>query len=831
MTSPATLQHPASVDAYIRHGWSLVPIPKGTKGPQHKGWNQREHALKSQADLPPQFGIGLAHAYSGTMALDVDDWDRASFELMLKGVDLQALYDAPDAVTINSGRPGHGKLLYAMPFGLTLPSKKIQQSGVTAYELRCATVTGLTVQDVIPPSIHPDTGSPYRWGGLGHWTRLPVIPQALLDLWQSLVQRDQQIIPNTGEYIGTSWTEIQQVLDFIDPNCSREDWVNVGMALHWAGHQTGQLDQALQVWDEWSRPSEKYKGERDILTQWRSFKPDRVNPVRLGTLFYLAEQGGYTRPAPDVSALFAAVGDMTEPGSIMDGLRPAPPPLDLDLFPAVLRDHAEFVSGTVGCDPIGPLWAGLAAVCAVMDSRSRLELQSGFKVPPVLWLCTLGDSGSKKTPGSTPMLAPLDQIQIEDRERYQTALLAWEGQEAAYAAAKKAFLAYASSPEGVLDPAAAPYVPDLPPQPVPLRLTVSDITSQSLVRKAADRPRGLLCVMDEMKSWCQNITDPKSGENRSAWVRSYEGNRYEMDRVGAGSILCENFAISLCGNIQPRVFDEYAERMADDGLLQRFTPAILRHTKVGLSEPNPDTRTADQWEHTLRLIFSLPPMLYTLSPDARMEFRDFQRRFERARQDYYTIGASDTFMGLFSKLEGNVGRLALLLHVLREPFSSVVSLETISAAIDIMRTYVLPSARYVLGELGGLGKFDKWLVEYIAQHADRGLIQMADLRRSARRQLEKLNKWEADQALFGAMSLLEENRWVLRIDKGERERWGQAEWAINPMILTKTSFVTFRKEVIAARQREKDFIHRFARDKKKPRLVHGAEILQQEEPG
>ena len=80
-------QHPASVDAYIRHGWSLVPIPMGTKGPSHRGWNLRESALKDQTQLPPGFGIGLAHAYSGTMAFDIDNWD-ATVE---QGIDLQAL--------------------------------------------------------------------------------------------------------------------------------------------------------------------------------------------------------------------------------------------------------------------------------------------------------------------------------------------------------------------------------------------------------------------------------------------------------------------------------------------------------------------------------------------------------------------------------------------------------------------------------------------------------------------------------------------------------------------------------------------------------------------
>ena len=36
---------------------------------------------------------------------------------------------------------------------------------ITVLEFRCGTADGLTVQDVLPPSMHPDTGMPYRWGG------------------------------------------------------------------------------------------------------------------------------------------------------------------------------------------------------------------------------------------------------------------------------------------------------------------------------------------------------------------------------------------------------------------------------------------------------------------------------------------------------------------------------------------------------------------------------------------------------------------------------------------------------------------------------------------
>ncbi len=58
---------------------------------------------------------------------------------------------------------------------------------ITILEFRCGTCDGLTVQDVLPPSIHPDTGQPYKWGGKGNWQAIPVIPAALLAIWQQEV--------------------------------------------------------------------------------------------------------------------------------------------------------------------------------------------------------------------------------------------------------------------------------------------------------------------------------------------------------------------------------------------------------------------------------------------------------------------------------------------------------------------------------------------------------------------------------------------------------------------------------------------------------------------
>ncbi len=823
MTAIPTVQaHPASIDAYIRHGWSLVPIPSGTKGPRTPGWNVKANALKSQADLPSGFGIGLAHAYSGTMALDIDEWDTTTAALSAHGIDLQALYDANDAVIVDSGRAGHGKLLYQMPFGLALPSKKITINGVTAYELRCATANGLTVQDVMPPSIHPATLQPYRWAGKGHWTRLPPLPQPLLDLWQLMLSEDNTRSIGTGDAVDASWTDIRSALETISPNCSREEWVTVGMALKWAGEQTDQLESALTLWNDWSIPSAKYPGEKEIATQWASFKNDKATAVKLGSLFHIAKQYGWTRPMPDISSMFSAVEAPADPKSVIVDLRPRPPMMDVSLWPAVIARRAEEVGQTVGCDPLVPLFAGLAAVCGVVDARTRLELIKDFKVPPVLWLMTIGAPADKKTPGSAPMLAPLKHLEHEDRPRFGKALLEWEGQEAMYASSKKAFLEFSASPEAMLSGDQAPQVYDLPPQPVPLRITVDDVTSQKLVRLAADRPRGLLCALDEMNSWVRKLTDKASGEDRSAWVKAYESSPYEMDRVGSGSIYAENLAVSIYGNIQPRVFRENLHNLSADGLVQRFVPCILNGDLTRKPVEIPDyLLNKDQWEQTLRIVFALPAMTYQLSPEAKALFQEFQDWYDAKRNDERLLQSDDTFMTAFGKVEGLTGRLMLMFHLIESPFSLTVSADIAQRVIEMVKSYVIPAYRYALSELSGASNFDTWLRDYIIQHADESTITMAEIKRSARRQIEKVNVWQQDQMIYGAMYPLEQGRWVMRMDDGSKENQHHAQWAINPALAVE--FKDHRKSVIDAKQRQLDEIYRLSK-KEKPR-VYGAELL------
>ena len=278
---------------YVRFGWALVPIPLGQKGPQVAGWNRREMCL-----LDPEVAewidgnIGLAHAYSGTCAIDIDSLPAARTWLENRGILLDELLNSPTAVRIDSGRgPDRAKLIYKVPapmpsFSITEPDPADgNKRKAIGLEFRCASSTGMTVQDVLPPSIHPDTGKPYVWrygADVTHWSQVSFIPERLWELWQTLTPKVASPKPRATVKARTEvLPELRKLLERANPDISYPEWLRIGMAIH---HETKGSDDGLAIWNEWSANGEKYKGIADLEVHWRTFKIDHDNPATLAGL-------------------------------------------------------------------------------------------------------------------------------------------------------------------------------------------------------------------------------------------------------------------------------------------------------------------------------------------------------------------------------------------------------------------------------------------------------------------------------------------------------------------------------------------------------------------
>lgn len=294
---------------YLSIGFRLLPILHGTKSPNYKNWNAPGNSVSSPdqlQDVPVEnYNWGLHHVDSGTCAIDIDDYDEAHDELSQHGINLDELLSRD--VQIDSGNPGHAKLLYRLPPWVDpLPTVQIRTGKTMAIEFRCAAKDGIrSVQDLLPPSKHP-SGSDYQWR-CGDPDGVQMLPDELLQVWERYLEQrtqPQQKGPAQEKDVtlsdATAPGRISEALSFVDPDADRDAWLNVGMAVHNAMGMAG-----FDVWAEWSRKGSKYAGEDDLQNVWASIDEDPTG-ITYRTLYMYAKRNGW-KPTPTWAELQQAV--------------------------------------------------------------------------------------------------------------------------------------------------------------------------------------------------------------------------------------------------------------------------------------------------------------------------------------------------------------------------------------------------------------------------------------------------------------------------------------------------------------------------------------------
>ncbi len=267
-----------SFSDYIRHGWKLCAITD-KKGAVYDEWNTNP----IPEDAADGFiSMGLLHALSATCCIDLDNLEAARKWFKDNGVDIDAHLSAQDAVRIDSGVPNRAKLLYR----LTRPLVTVKPT-LSGVELRCATSKGTSVQDVLPPSIHPTTKKAYRWRYneelIGDWRNLPAIPPNILNLWRELARPIAQSIEErpVPQTIPANLESLHEALNARDPDCGYDEWRDLGMRCHEGtdGHIDG-----FNVWNEWSAKSLKYPGKLACFQKYQTFSNKGEHKVTAAAL-------------------------------------------------------------------------------------------------------------------------------------------------------------------------------------------------------------------------------------------------------------------------------------------------------------------------------------------------------------------------------------------------------------------------------------------------------------------------------------------------------------------------------------------------------------------
>jgi hypothetical protein len=170
-----------------------------------------------------------------------------------------------------------------------LRSEKLARSnerlsdGRRAWEIE---LFGTSKQAVLPPSIHPDTGQPYRW------QRQIDFALVSLGIGPTLHFHQDPLPEVEADKAEPNWPRIRSALEAIPGDgADYHEWVSIGMALHGAA---GGSDEAFAMWCDWAKQDPRFN-EREHRAKWRSFKRSGTG---IGTLFHIAKEHGWTPPEP-----------------------------------------------------------------------------------------------------------------------------------------------------------------------------------------------------------------------------------------------------------------------------------------------------------------------------------------------------------------------------------------------------------------------------------------------------------------------------------------------------------------------------------------------------
>lgn len=511
--------------------------------------------------------------------------------------------------------------------------------------------------------------------------------------------------------------KVESALAFVSPDCGYDDWIAIGMSVHAELGAAG-----FAAWDAWSSRSEKYPGERELHSHWKSFRPGAITGA---TLYGRATAAGW-RPPRSAEARVPAAPEKA-PGATSAQPEPEWPE---PMLPGAMKVPA------IPCALL-PGWVGEMAA-AVADSTQTPEamstmlalsiigtvLQRRFEVAPYgegdeytepvnLWTLTAMPSGARKTAVINALAAPLMRWEKLERDRMRSEI-------ARVSAARAVALrriekltrdaAHAETDDARrrLRDEIQREKEELPEEIHASKLFTGDVTAetlQALLVKHGERmavltdEAGIFMVMAGLYSGGQASLD--------VFLQAHAGSPVRVDRADREAYL-ERPALSFGLALQPGIMADVASgrRFRDSGLLARFLYA-MPESNVGRRDVRrrvaiPEAVRNAYQEGLFALLEKRPlvpgkPRLLPFTEPAQETWLAFAEEIEHAQGEG---GKLESISDWTSKLPGAAARVAGLIEIAEGGLAAESVSEAAAARAVQLARLLIPHAQEAFGLLG-----------------------------------------------------------------------------------------------------------------------------------
>lgn len=467
--------------------------------------------------------------------------------------------------------------------------------------------------------------------------------------------------------------------------------------------------------------------------------------------------------------------------------RRPPPALPIAVFGPAWASWIKSTAEAAACPADYVAAALLASVSALIGNARWAQATPGWAEPPHLWICSVGDSGTGKSPGADCLMrSVLPRIEDKMAADFPDQIREWRAASEMHAAAQETWKAEVrAAARAGKPPPLAPLALQItePQQP---RLRQNDVTIEKVAELLGTAaPKGLLVTRDELAGWITGM-NAYNDAGRTFWVEAYGGRPYRVERKKhPDPIVVPRLVVAVYGGTQP---DKLAVMMreADDGLLARMlwswpNPLPFRLGVAPTHGPWAIAALDRLRELDLHHHGDAPePVLVPLASDARPLLETFGCEMQERQS-----GAGGLLCSAYGKARGQALRLALVLEFMwwcgedgMAPPPAEITARAFTAAAHLLDGYFMPMATRVYGDAAipladrGATTLARWIksehpVEVYVRHVQREV---------------RLPGLATADAIHAAAAVLVEADWLMPPPRGTREGRSREAYAINPRL-------------------------------------------------
>jgi hypothetical protein len=521
-------------------------------------------------------------------------------------------------------------------------------------------------------------------------------------------------------------------------------------------------DAAYPLLAEWNATCQPPWKERDLRRKLR--EADKQTGER-GYLLHDSSSGPSSGPSivlPTTTSATTTIrlGATTTPAAPVASPVAAYRPFPVEVLPEPVKSYVVEGAAALGCDPAFVALPALGAMAGAIGNARAVRLKSTWTEPAILWVVVVADSGSLKSPAQELPVKRIYDAQRTMRRDYNERLAEHQQELLRH---EVDLVNWKKKPT------------DKPPQkpepPICRRVVVADSTIEALAQLLHENPRGLLLVRDELAGWVGGFNAYKSrgGNDAAQWLELHRAGELTVDRKTGQprSISVSRAAVSVVGGIQPRTLARVLTRdYFESGLAARLLVAMPPRAAKEWTEAELSATTRHRFEQLVEGLLELEPEIddhgdvRPIVLPLESKALPIWRRFYNAHNREQAALTSD-LAAAWSKLEGYVPRLALVLHLARvvggdnTADGKAIDAASLTAAIKLVDWFKHEAERVyaMLHETDGQ-RDGRELVERI--RAKGGSITARQLQLSSRR----YGNVEVARAALDALAQAGLGRWV-----------------------------------------------------------------------